>query len=98
MKFQATILAAALAVASFDNVSSFTPSIAVQSRQKSIVGDSALSMAVAVDEDIANGETKTRKTRKVSSPDYLILFLIETFLFQGSQHYLSLYRFFSFFL
>lgn len=66
MKFQATILAAALGVANFYSAYSFAPSNNLQSRQE-FVGKSKLNMVATVDEVVGgiDGDMKPRKTRKV---------------------------------
>lgn len=66
MKFQATILAAALGVANFYSAYSFAPSNTLQSRQE-FVGKSKLNMVATVDEVVGgiDGDMKPRKTRKV---------------------------------
>jgi hypothetical protein len=64
MKFQSTLVAAALAVAGLNSVDAFAPSAALQSRQKT----SNLNMVATT--EIVNGESRPRKTREVSAVGY----------------------------
>jgi glutamyl-tRNA reductase len=62
MKFQSTVVAAALFVAGMNSASAFAPSLALQSRQKAQIGESMLNMVAT--SEIVNGEAKPRKTRE----------------------------------
>ena len=64
MKFQSTIVAAALAVAGFQSAEAFSPSAAL-STQRTVGTSSVLSM-VATNEVSVDGEVKAKKTREVS--------------------------------
>jgi hypothetical protein len=64
MKFQSTLVVAALAVAGLNSASAFAPSAALQSRQKA----SNLNMVATT--EIVNGESRPRKTREVSAVGY----------------------------
>jgi hypothetical protein len=71
MKFQSTVVAAALFVAGMSTASAFAPSMALQSRQKAQIGKSMLNMVATSDatdatSEIVNGDIKPRKTREVS--------------------------------
>jgi len=64
MKFQSSIVAAALAVAGIGSIEGFAPSAALQSRSATTSSNVMLQM-VATNE-VVEGEVRQRKTREVS--------------------------------